>query len=120
MYLTKPTDASVKRLINRVGVDLVFDLFALQRADALGSRFPEIRLEEIHRVEEKTMAILESKVPLSISELAVNGRDLMSEFSLKPGEEIGDMLKFLLDKVLENPELNSKEKLLAIIYDEYM
>jgi len=114
-----PTNASVKRLINRVGVDLVRDLFALQRADALGSRFSQIRLEEIDRVEEITMTILESKVPLSIKELAVNGGDLMSEFSLKPGEEIGVMLEFLLDKVLENPQFNSKEKLLAIIYDEY-
>jgi len=118
--LTKPTNASVKRLINRVGVDLVRDLFALQRADALGSRYPQIRLEEIDRVEEITMTILESKVPLSIKELAVNGGDLMSEFSLKPGEEIGVMLKFLLDKVLDNPQFNSKEKLLAIIYDEYI
>lgn len=118
--LTKPTDASVKRLINRVGVNLVHDLFALQKADALGSRFPEIRLNEISKVEEKTLAILESKVPLSIKELAVNGGDLMCQFSIKQGEEIGGMLKFLLDKVLENPELNSKEKLIAIIYDEYI
>jgi tRNA nucleotidyltransferase (CCA-adding enzyme) len=118
--LEKPTDASVKRLINRVSVDLMFDLFALQRADALGSSFPKIRLEQIDRMEEKTRAILESKVPLSISEIAVSGRDLMVEFSLKPGEEIGDMLKFLLEKTLENPELNSKEQLLAIIHDEYI
>jgi len=118
--LTKPTNASVKRLINRVGVDLVNDLFALQRADALGSRFPEIRLKEIQRVEDKTNAILESKVPLCIKELAVNGGDIMKEFSLSPGEEIGNMLKFLLDKVLENPQLNNKEELLAIIYDEYI
>jgi tRNA nucleotidyltransferase (CCA-adding enzyme) len=117
--LEKPTDASVKRLINRVGVDLVRDLFALQRADALGSRFPEMRLEEIDRVEEKTRAILEAKVPLAIGELAINGGDLISEFSLRQGEEIGAMLKFLLEKVLENPEINSKEQLLAIIYDEY-
>ena len=117
--LEKPTDASVKRLINRVGVNLITDLFALQRADALGSCFPEIRLEEINIVEEKARAILESKVPLSINELSVNGKDLMSEFSLEPGEEIGNMLKFLLDKTLENPDINSKEKLLALIYDEY-
>ena len=117
--LEKPTDASVKRLINRVSVDLIFDLFALQRADALGSSFPEIRLEQIDRVEKKTRAILKSKVPLSISDIAVNGRDLIAEFSLRPGQEIGNMLKFLLDKTLENPELNSKEQLLAIIYDEY-
>ncbi len=118
--LKKPTDASVKRLINRIGKDLVGELFALQRADALGSFSPKMRLKEIDRVEEKAISILESKVPLSIKELAVDGRDLIQEFSLKPGKEIGDMLKFLLDKVLENPEINSKEELLAIIYDEYI
>ncbi|MFT5872670.1 MAG: tRNA nucleotidyltransferase (CCA-adding enzyme) [Clostridium sp.] len=118
--LTKLTDASVKRFINRVGVNLVHDIFALQKADALGSRFPEIRLKEISKVEEKTIAILESKVPISIKELAVNGGDLMSEFNIKQGEEIGGMLKFLLGKVLDSPELNSKEKLIAIICEEYM
>jgi tRNA nucleotidyltransferase (CCA-adding enzyme) len=118
--LEKPTDSSVKRLINRVSVDLVRDLFTLQRADALGSRFPEVRLKEIARVEEKAIAILDSKVPLSIKDLAVKGGDLISEFSLAPSIEIGYMLKFLLDKVLENPEINTKEKLLAIIYEEYM
>jgi tRNA nucleotidyltransferase (CCA-adding enzyme) len=101
-------------------VDLVSDLFALQRADALGSRFPEVRLGEIFKMEEKTMTILSSKVPLSISELAINGSDLMSEFSLKSGEEIGNMLKFLLNKVLDNPELNHKEKLIEIIKIEYL
>ena len=119
MYLEKPTDSSIKRLINRVGVDLVGDLFSLQRADALASRFPEIRLEEINIVEVKAMDIIESKVPLSIRELAISGSDLMEEFSLKQGEEIGNMLKFLLDKTLESPQLNSKEKLIAIIYNEY-
>jgi len=116
--LTKPTDASVKRLINRVGVDLVFDLFALQRADALGSRFHEIRIREINRVEEIARTIIESKVPLSVKELAINGKDLIKQFSIKPGEEIGEMLKFLLNKVLENPKLNVKGELLAMIYEK--
>jgi tRNA nucleotidyltransferase (CCA-adding enzyme) len=118
--LEKPTNASVKRLINRVGVNLIHDLFALQRADALGSRFPEVRLKEIDIVEKKTKTILESKAPLCIKELAVNGGDLITEFYMSPGKEIGYMLKFLLDKVLENPELNSREKLLAIINEEYI
>ncbi|MGH4138937.1 CCA tRNA nucleotidyltransferase [Clostridium sp.] len=117
--LPKPTDASVKHLINRVGINLVPDLFALQRADALGSRFSEIRLVEIEKMEEIAMAILESKVPLAIKDLEINGEDIISKLSLKPGKEIGIMLKFLLDKVLENPELNIKEKLLDIISCEY-
>ncbi|MBW9151193.1 CCA tRNA nucleotidyltransferase [Clostridium estertheticum] len=117
--LTKPTAISVKRLINRTSMNLVFSLFALQRADALGSRFPQIRLDEINRVEKQTIAIIESKAPLSIKELAVNGKDLMNEFSIKPGTQIGVMLKFLLNIVLENSELNTKDKLLSIIYDKY-
>ncbi|MBU3155498.1 CCA tRNA nucleotidyltransferase [Clostridium estertheticum] len=118
--LTKPTDISVKRLINRTSMNLVFSLFELQRADALGSRFPQIRLDEINSVEKQTIAIIESKAPLSIKELAVNGKDLMSEFSIKPGTQIGVMLKFLLNIVLENSELNTKDKLLSIIYNEYI
>lgn len=118
--LEKPTDSSVKRLINRVGKDLLNDLFVLQRADALDSVSPEIRLKEIDRVEERANDIIESKVPLSTKELAVNGKVLMEEFSLNPGKEIGDMLKFLLDKVLENPQLNSRDKLLDIVYDKYI
>ncbi|NNU75566.1 CCA tRNA nucleotidyltransferase [Clostridium estertheticum] len=118
--LTKPTAISVKHLINRTSMNLVFSLFALQRADALGSRFPQIRLDEINRVEKQTIDIIESKVPLAIKELAVNGKDLMNEFSIKPGTQIGVMLKFLLNIVLENSELNTKDKLLSIIYDKYI
>jgi len=116
----KPTDVSLKCLINRVGVDLIPELFALQRADALGCLFPKNRLIEIDKMERKTMKILQSKVPLSISELEINGKELMDEFSLKPGEKVGHILKFLLDKILENPELNNKEMLLDIVYNEYI
>ena len=118
--LTKPTDASVKRLIIRTGVDLIEGLISLQKADALGSCLSETRLQEIKEMEEKATEILESKVPLSIKDLAISGGDLINQFSIKPGKEIGAMLKFLLEKVLENPELNSKEKLLAIIYTELL
>ncbi|WP_425514016.1 CCA tRNA nucleotidyltransferase [Clostridium frigoris] len=117
--LKRPTEISVKRLINRTSIKLVFNLFTLQRADALGSRFPQIRLDEINKVEEQTIAIIESKVPLSIKELAINGKDLMDQFSIKPGIEIGIMLKFLLNIVLENSEFNTKEKLISIVYDKY-
>ncbi|MGH4051473.1 MAG: CCA tRNA nucleotidyltransferase [Clostridium sp.] len=118
--LIKPTDASIKRLINRTGMDLIEDLFNLQRADALSSCLPEIRIQQIAKVEEETMAFLQSNVPLCIKELDVDGKDLIKEFSLRQGKEIGDMLKFLLDKVLENPAINTKKQLIAIIHKEYI
>ena len=33
---------------------------------------------------------------------------------MKQGKEIGEMINRLFDRVLEEPELNTKEKLLAI------
>jgi len=39
---------------------------------------------------------------------------LMSEFNLKSGAWIGEILNKLLEKVLDNPELNTKEKLIEL------
>lgn len=44
-------------------------------------------------------------------DLAVNGRDLM-EAGVKKGEKIGDILNTLLELVIENPSLNTKDKLI--------
>jgi tRNA nucleotidyltransferase (CCA-adding enzyme) len=50
--------------------------------------------------------------PLTRAELAVNGRDLES-LGLK-GKRIGEMLGVLLERVLEDPGANSRERLLAL------
>ena len=43
--------------------------------------------------------------------LAVTGKDLI-EAGMRPGKEIGEMLDKLLHAVLEEPEENTKEKLM--------
>jgi hypothetical protein len=51
--------------------------------------------------------------PLAISDLAVNGNDLLPlcEGNYK---QMGLILNLLLERVIENPELNKKEELLAL------
>ena len=49
---------------------------------------------------------------ISLKTLAVNGGDLM-EAGVEKGKAIGETLAWLLDMVLENPELNKKEILLG-------
>ena len=39
---------------------------------------------------------------------------LMEELGLAPGPELGRILKALFEKVLEEPELNTKEKLFPL------
>ena len=51
---------------------------------------------------------------LKIVDLALDGHDIMREFGLKPGPAVGKILKVLLEVVLDDPEVNSKERLLEI------
>ena len=109
-----PTKYEVKKLLVDVGIDNMNLLFNLQRADINSLDNPKIFLEKVSHTENLTNEIITNKEPLFIKDLAITGENLISEFNLKPGKIIGDILNFLLDKVLEIPELNSKEELLNL------
>ena len=47
---------------------------------------------------------------MTLRQLAVSGRDLM-DLGMQPGKQMGDMLNELLELVLDEPEMNEKEKL---------
>ncbi|WP_432664100.1 CCA tRNA nucleotidyltransferase [Wukongibacter baidiensis] len=100
------TPRIVKRLINRVGVDNIERLFELQRADIKGSSEPH-DFSSIEEVKELYMKIINEKQPLSVKDLEINGRDLM-QIGIPQGKEIGIILEKLLEKVLDNPEINKK------------
>ena len=54
---------------------------------------------------------------ISIAELAVDGKQLIA-CGMKPGRELGVMLHELLERVLDEPSLNTKEQLLKIVSDK--
>ena len=58
--------------------------------------------------------IIEKGQCVSLKELAVTGRDLIRA-GMKPGKEIGEKLNELLNLVIENPEMNTRETLLNYI-----
>lgn len=58
--------------------------------------------------------ILDRGDALASGELAVTGSDLMSELGMQPGREIGQLLAALLEAVLDEPERNTREGLIAI------
>lgn len=51
---------------------------------------------------------------INLKMLAVTGKDLITH-GMKPGKQLGETLKNLLNLVIEHPELNQKETLLTII-----
>ncbi|UWG96639.1 HD domain-containing protein [Dehalobacter sp. DCM] len=104
--------ASIKRFITRVGVDNLDDLFALQLADVQGSKPPH-DFSKIIRQRKEVERILNQKEPLALKDLKVNGNDLRM-IGFEPGKRLGDTLRYLMEEVLQNPELNNKNILLGM------
>jgi tRNA nucleotidyltransferase (CCA-adding enzyme) len=101
---------TLKKFIGRVGVENLEDLFELQIADSKGHK-KNADYSPIIKRREDIRKIIENGEPFTISQLKISGDDLI-KLGFKPGKEIGIILKDLLEKVMERPELNNKEKLL--------
>jgi hypothetical protein len=84
------------------------DLFALRRADTAASAGPEARDTAAAELEARVEALASTAV-LSVSELAVDGTDLMRELGLEPGPEVGRLLDHLLQAALDDPRRNERD-----------
>jgi tRNA nucleotidyltransferase (CCA-adding enzyme) len=51
--------------------------------------------------------VLRARPPLAATDLATNGQAVMSILGISPGPVVGEALKHLLDRVLEDPALNT-------------
>lgn len=102
---------SVKRFINRIDEHRLSDLFALMRADIASHKEPH-DYSELEFLEVETAKIIAERPPMSLKDLAINGKDLI-EAGFKPGPVIGLLLNSCMDRVLENPLFNEKPYLLG-------
>ncbi|MBN2875218.1 MAG: polynucleotide adenylyltransferase, partial [Spirochaetales bacterium] len=112
-YADNWTDAAVRRFVSRVGFERVRPLALLRLADSSGmghgSADPRSVLPLVERVE----ALQAKDQAFSIKDLAINGNDL-SAIGWPRGPAMGRALAELLEAVLDDPELNTREKLLDI------
>ena len=110
-------ERAVRGAVCRNGVDQYPALFAVKRADTLAQSTyeREEKLQYLKEYEAVYNQIMAEKQCLSIKELAVTGTDLIAA-GMKPGKVIGETLKELLEYVLENPEANTKEKLMEQVH----
>ncbi|MBW2354045.1 MAG: HD domain-containing protein [Deltaproteobacteria bacterium] len=110
------SDAAVRRLIRRVGTGEIQGLLILRRADLLAHGLggdPRLAAELEMRVKKQ----IRLKMPIARKNLALNGRDVMEITGLSPGPEVGRILKVLNERVMDNPELNNRDMLTALLRD---
>ena len=108
----------VRRAMNKIGEELFPYYLEVRTADTLAQSeyLREEKLQNIRDMKVCYHEILEKKEFVSLKDLAVTGSDLIAD-GMKPGKEIGFVLNQLLEKVLENPQLNTKARLLDIVGD---
>ena len=112
-YTESWTDAAVRRFVIRAGEENLSDLFALRRADIYGMAGREPKWDTLLPFHDRIREVLERGRALSVKDLAVSGNDLIS-LGISPGKTIGVILRELLEAVLEDPALNTREKLMEI------
>ncbi|MGN8632261.1 CCA tRNA nucleotidyltransferase [Blautia sp. HCP3S3_G3] len=113
-YRPAPEMKAVRRAVNKIGEDLFPLYLEVQRADTL-AQSDYRREEKLSRLEGVCLCwerICEEKQCVSLKTLAVTGKDLIAE-GIAPGREIGEILQYFLEIVLEDPRENQKENLLA-------
>jgi tRNA nucleotidyltransferase (CCA-adding enzyme) len=118
-YFYEPTKKSVKKMLNMVGLDLTKKLIEIRKADvsAQHPKYIEERFSKIGLLERLLKEIVDSKEVFAMKDLAINGNDLI-EIGFKQGKELGDLLKELMDVVLEHPEMNTRDILLGLAHDK--
>jgi putative nucleotidyltransferase with HDIG domain len=103
-------EASVRRLIKKVGLGNMKDLMDLRIADRLGSGTPKAKPYKLRHLEYVIEKV--SKDAVSVKMLKINGSDLMKDLNVSPGPKIGAILDVLLAEVIEEAEKNNRDYLL--------
>jgi poly(A) polymerase/tRNA nucleotidyltransferase (CCA-adding enzyme) len=103
-------ESSVRRLIQKVGLENMKDLIDLRIADRLGSGTPKAKPYKLRHLEYMIDKLSHDAV--SVKMLKINGNDLMKDLRLKPGPKVGAILDVLLAEVIEDASKNVKNVLL--------
>lgn len=105
---------AARRWLNRLGCDQLLRLLEMKRCDigahAMVPRM-EMRRAELEEFTQQVQELLEQNACTRISDLAVNGGDLMA-LGVAAGPQVGELLNKLLEQVLSEKLPNEKQPLL--------
>jgi len=105
----EPQPKTVKRWLGRLGPENLGRLLSVKRADACGQaeQFRLDRFAQIDQIASCMEEILAQQQCFSLKDLQINGRDLL-EMGVSQGSVIGEILRQLLDLVMDEQIENTK------------
>ncbi|MFZ7111115.1 MAG: CCA tRNA nucleotidyltransferase [Desulfatiglandales bacterium] len=115
MYESKWGDSAIRRLIRRVGRENMDRLLAFRKADLLAHGIDGVHLNLISELEERVEKIIRGPLALKARDLEVDGNTVMEIMKLSPGREVGKALDHLMEQVMDHPDWNTRERLVALL-----
>lgn len=103
------SDEDIRWSLHRIGADLFCDYIEILKSDKKNVDI----LDKIDTIKNRYSLILKENHAYEISMLDITGKDLM-DIGISKGPKIGEVLEFLLKKVIENPLNNEKSSLLRL------
>ncbi|MDP4009339.1 MAG: CCA tRNA nucleotidyltransferase [bacterium] len=97
----------VRRLLARVGVEHIDDLFLVREADRIGSGVPKAQPYRLRHL--KAMVEKVKQDPISPKMISLNGTEVMEILAIDPGPRVGAVLAILLEEVIEDPSQNTRD-----------
>jgi tRNA nucleotidyltransferase (CCA-adding enzyme) len=107
------SDAAIRRFIRRIGIEHLDALFALRRADDVGSGL-EPDDPALAAFRSRIDAEIAAEAALDRSALKIDGTDLIDELGLAPGPRLGRIIDDLVERVIADPALNERPTLLLL------
>ena len=104
------SDKAIRRFIRNVGKDLIADMLDLRTGDRLGGGATKTswRLELFKKRLEEVQ-----KQPFSVSDLKINGEDVMKVKKIKPSKKVGEILNNLFEEVVAGKLKNERKDLIS-------
>ena len=103
------SDEDIRWSLHRIGGNLFCDYIEILKSDKKNVNI----LDKIDNIDNRYSLILKENHAYEISMLDITGKDLM-DIGISKGPKIGEVLEFLLKKVIENPLNNEKSSLLRL------
>lgn len=104
--------SAVRRIVQKVGKDHIWQLMEIRECDRVGMK----KSEAPYRLR-KYFAMIEEVLhdPISVGQLAIDGKYLMESLHMKPGPRMGWILHALLEEILDDPKKNTEEHLTKLV-----
>ena len=122
----RPEPKNVRKRLNQFGEEFLRQWHVLKGADLSDHVCPpgkeNMRMDTMSRYQAYLPAldeVLTKESAFKISDLAINGKDVMDHLGIKPGPEVGKLLSQALNDCMEEKVSNDRDDLLTYVKNLY-